>query len=91
MPVLLLALEEIYAGYDLADVVSGVSLTVEAGSITCILGSHRGLVEQNVRQTLAMAYHGDVRAQGQIVASGTAVDLKANKEVQRAYFGGAIA
>jgi len=45
------------------------------------------LVEQNVRQTLAIAHHGYVLAQGRIVAAGTAVALAANAEVQQAYFG----
>jgi len=45
------------------------------------------LVEQNVRQTLAIAHHGYVLAQGRIVASGTAAALAANAEVQQAYFG----
>jgi branched-chain amino acid transport system ATP-binding protein len=45
------------------------------------------LVEQNVRQTLAIAHHGYVLAQGKIVASGSAAALAANAEVQQAYFG----
>ena len=45
------------------------------------------LVEQNVRQTLAIAHHGYVLSQGRIVASGTAAALAANAEVQQAYFG----
>ena len=36
----LLSVENIYAGYDKADVLQDVSLTVAAGSITCILGSN---------------------------------------------------
>jgi branched-chain amino acid transport system ATP-binding protein len=35
-----LILEDIYSGYDQADVLSGVSLVVPAGEITCILGSN---------------------------------------------------
>jgi branched-chain amino acid transport system ATP-binding protein len=34
----LLDIAEVHAGYDKADVLQGVSLTVEAGSITCLLG-----------------------------------------------------
>jgi branched-chain amino acid transport system ATP-binding protein len=45
------------------------------------------LVEQNVRQTLAIAHHGYVLSQGRIVASGTAAELVANAEVHQAYFG----
>ncbi len=48
------------------------------------------LVEQNVRQTLSIAHYGYVLAQGHIAASGTALALTSNEEVQRAYFGGAI-
>ncbi len=36
----LLRIENIYAGYDRADVLLDVSLAVEAGSITCMLGSN---------------------------------------------------
>jgi branched-chain amino acid transport system ATP-binding protein len=39
MPVLL-SVENVYAGYDKADVLQDVSLAVAAGSITCILGSN---------------------------------------------------
>lgn len=35
-----LVVEEIYTAYDKADVLSGVSLTVEPESITCLLGSN---------------------------------------------------
>jgi branched-chain amino acid transport system ATP-binding protein len=36
----LLSVENVYTGYDKADVLADVSLTVAAGSITCILGSN---------------------------------------------------
>lgn len=45
------------------------------------------LVEQNVRQTLAIAHHGYVLMQGRVVASGTTEQLSGNEEVQKAYFG----
>lgn len=45
------------------------------------------LVEQNVRQTLAIAHRGYVLSQGKIVAGGTAGELKGNAEVRKAYFG----
>src|SRR5688572_33474151 len=35
-----LEVEEVYTAYDKADVLEGVSLVVEAGSITCLLGSN---------------------------------------------------
>ena len=45
------------------------------------------LVEQNVRQTLAIAHHGYVLAQGRLVAQGSAQALSENEEVRAAYFG----
>jgi branched-chain amino acid transport system ATP-binding protein len=45
------------------------------------------LVEQNVNQTLAIAHHGYVLAQGRIVAQGATDLLAGDPEVQRAYFG----
>ncbi len=45
------------------------------------------LVEQNVRQTLAIAHSGYVLAQGRVVASGSAAELSRNTEVHQAYFG----
>ena len=45
------------------------------------------LVEQNVRQTLAIAHSGYVLSQGRVVASGLAADLRENPEVRAAYFG----
>lgn len=45
------------------------------------------LVEQNVRQTLAIAHAGYVLSQGRVVAAGTAAQLRENDEVRAAYFG----
>jgi branched-chain amino acid transport system ATP-binding protein len=45
------------------------------------------LVEQNVKQTLAIAHYGYVLSQGRVVAEGTARALATNPEVQQAYFG----
>ena len=45
------------------------------------------LVEQNVRQTLAIAHRGYVISKGQVVAQGSASELAENSEVQAAYFG----
>lgn len=45
------------------------------------------LVEQNVSQTLAIAHHGYVLAQGRIAASGEAAALRDDPEVKQAYFG----
>lgn len=45
------------------------------------------LVEQNVRQTLAIAHRGYVISKGRVVAKGDAKQLAENAEVQTAYFG----
>lgn len=45
------------------------------------------LVEQNVRQTLAIADYGYVLSKGRVVASGTPDELRETKEVHEAYFG----
>lgn len=45
------------------------------------------LVEQNVKQTLAIAHHGYVLSQGKVVAAGDAAALRENAEVRAAYFG----
>ena len=45
------------------------------------------LVEQNVRQTLAISDYGYVLSKGGVVAQGNAGHLRDNKEVQAAYFG----
>ena len=45
------------------------------------------LVEQNVRQTLAIAHHGYVLSQGRLVAEGTAQQLADDEQVRAAYFG----
>jgi branched-chain amino acid transport system ATP-binding protein len=45
------------------------------------------LVEQNVRQTLAIAHRGYVLAQGKVVAAGDAEALKDNADLRAAYFG----
>lgn len=45
------------------------------------------LVEQNVRQTLAISHHGYVLSGGRLMASGSADELRDNEEVRTAYFG----
>jgi len=45
------------------------------------------LVEQNARQTLAIAHYGYVLAQGRVTAEGTGEALRANDGVRSAYFG----
>jgi len=45
------------------------------------------LVEQNVRQTLAIAHQGYVLSKGRIAAHGNAERLRDNEDVRAAYFG----
>ena len=45
------------------------------------------LVEQNVRQTLAIADYGYVLSKGQVIAQGTPAELARSPEVHQAYFG----
>ena len=45
------------------------------------------LVEQNVRQTLAIAHYGYVLSKGRVVAAGTPQELAGRDEVREAYFG----
>jgi branched-chain amino acid transport system ATP-binding protein len=45
------------------------------------------LVEQNMKQTLAIAHQGYVLSQGQVVAAGDPVALRENAEMRAAYFG----
>lgn len=45
------------------------------------------LVEQNVKQTLAIAHRGYVLSQGKVAAAGDAAELRENPEVREAYFG----
>ena len=45
------------------------------------------LVEQNARQTLAIADYGYVLAKGRVVTAGTATELGRAREVHAAYFG----
>jgi branched-chain amino acid transport system ATP-binding protein len=45
------------------------------------------LVEQNVRQTLAISQQGYVLSKGRVVAAGTPAELADRSEVREAYFG----
>jgi branched-chain amino acid transport system ATP-binding protein len=45
------------------------------------------LVEQNVRQTLAISHYGYVLSKGRVVAAGTSSELVGRPEVHDAYFG----
>jgi branched-chain amino acid transport system ATP-binding protein len=48
------------------------------------------LVEQNARQTLAIADRGYVLAKGRVVASGSSGELRRAREVSEAYFGSSM-
>src|ERR1700757_3720941 len=49
-----LEIAEVHAGYDRADVLQGVSLTVEPGSITCLLGSNGSGKSTLIRSILGL-------------------------------------
>jgi branched-chain amino acid transport system ATP-binding protein len=53
----------------------------------CEAGTSVFLVEQNVRQTLAISSYGCVLSQGRLIARGEARDLRDNAAVKKAYFG----
>ena len=62
-----LLVEEVYTAYDKADVLEGVSLTAEAGRITCLLGSNGA-----GKTTLIRSILGLIRPnRGRIVFEGT--------------------
>jgi branched-chain amino acid transport system ATP-binding protein len=63
----LLQIEDVYAAYDKADVLQGVSLAVDAGRITCLLGSNGSGKTTLVRSILGLT---PARA-GRIVFDGT--------------------
>ena len=50
----MLEIEGVYTAYDKADVLQGVSLTVEAGRITCLLGSNGSGKTTLVRSILGL-------------------------------------
>jgi len=50
----ILEIEEVYTAYDKADVLQGVSLTVEMGRITCLLGSNGSGKTTLVRSILGL-------------------------------------
>ena len=50
----MLEIENVYTAYDKADVLQGVSLKVEAGSITCLLGSNGSGKTTLVRSILGL-------------------------------------
>lgn len=63
----LLSVENVFAGYDKADVLEDVSLAVEAGSITCILGSNGSGKSTLIRAILRLT----PPRRGRVVFDGT--------------------
>lgn len=73
----LLEIEGVYTAYDKADVLQGVSLSVQAGSITCLLGSNGSGKTTLVRSILGLT---PARA-GHIVFNGTDITRLATHKV----------
>src|SRR5215470_4592070 len=61
-----LEIAEVHAGYDRADVLQGVSLTVEPGTITCLMGSNGSGKTTLIRSILALT----LPRQGRIIFDG---------------------
>jgi branched-chain amino acid transport system ATP-binding protein len=72
-----LEIEGVFTGYDKADVLQGVSLTVEAGSITCLLGSNGSGKTTLIRSILGLT---SPRA-GRIVLDGRDITGLATHQV----------
>ena len=64
---ILLSVESVFAGYDKADVLQDVSLTIESGSITCILGSNGSGKSTLIRAILGLT----PPRRGRVVFDGT--------------------
>ena len=73
----LLEIDGVYSGYDRADVLQGVSLAVEAGTITCLLGSNGSGKTTLVRSILGLT---PARA-GRIVFNGTDITRLATHRI----------
>ena len=61
-----LTIENVYTAYDRADVLSGISLTVEPGTITCLMGSNGSGKTTLIRSILALT----LPRQGRIIFDG---------------------
>jgi branched-chain amino acid transport system ATP-binding protein len=72
-----LEIDDVYTAYDKADVLQGVSLTVKAGSITCLLGSNGSGKTTLVRSILGLT---PARA-GRIVFNGVDVTRLATHKI----------
>jgi branched-chain amino acid transport system ATP-binding protein len=73
----LLEVDQVYTAYDKADVLHGVSLTVEAGTITCLLGSNGSGKTTLVRSILGLT---PARA-GRIVFDGVDITRLATHKI----------
>lgn len=72
-----LEIEDVFTGYDKADVLQGVSLTVEPGSITCLLGSNGSGKTTLIRSILGLT----LPRAGRIVLDGRDITGLATHQV----------
>lgn len=72
-----LEIEGVFTGYDKADVLQGVSLTVEPGSITCLLGSNGSGKTTLIRSILGLT----LPRAGRIVLDGRDITRLATHQV----------
>ncbi|MFL6579132.1 MAG: ABC transporter ATP-binding protein [Burkholderiales bacterium] len=74
----LLEVTDLSAGYTIADVLRGVSFTVEQGGITAVLGANGA-----GKTTLLRAVSGMLRRRGSIRFDGRAIDSMATEDIAR--------
>jgi branched-chain amino acid transport system ATP-binding protein len=72
-----LTLDGVYAGYDQADVLSGVSLTAASGEITCILGSNGSGKTTLIRAVLGLT----PPRRGRVLLDGQDLSGRATHEI----------
>jgi branched-chain amino acid transport system ATP-binding protein len=72
-----LEIQDIYTAYDRADVLQGVSLTVQAGSITCLLGSNGAGKTTLIRSILGLT----APRSGRILFDGREITRSATHKV----------
>ena len=75
----LLEIDDLYVGYDEADVLSGVSLEVKPGKITCLLGANGAGKTTLIRALLALT----PTRQGKIFFDGEEITHQATHNIVR--------
>ena len=75
----LLEIADLYVGYDEADVLSGVSLKVKPGKITCLLGANGAGKTSLIRALLALI----PARQGKIFFDGEEITYQATHDIVR--------